>query len=219
MPERLEAVIFDLDGTVADSLPVCYAAFRAALLAPAGRTYTDNEINGLFGPDELGGLRRVLPEPEAQDAFRNLLAAYQDALERLRTTAFPGMVELLAELRDRGVCIGLVTGKGAETTELTLAHLNLAGCFDAIASGSPEGGVKPRRICDLLDLWSVAPECAAYAGDVPGDMRAAKQAGVVAIAAAWAPTASAELLAAEQPAVLFTTVAELRAWLAEITCG
>ncbi|HAX24486.1 MAG TPA: hypothetical protein DCX80_05550, partial [Chloroflexi bacterium] len=69
-------VIFDLDGTLADTLPVCCAAFRPVLLDITGREYNDSEIVALFGPNEEGILRRLAGDdwPAAMERF---LAEYE----------------------------------------------------------------------------------------------------------------------------------------------
>ena len=57
----LAAVLFDLDGTLVDTLPICYRAFRGALEGAGAPTMTDGDIHALFGPSEEGMLQRVLP--------------------------------------------------------------------------------------------------------------------------------------------------------------
>jgi|SRR2546421_9580904 len=57
----LAAVLFDLDGTLVDTLPICYLAFRGALEGAGAPTMTDGDIHALFGPSEEGMLQRVLP--------------------------------------------------------------------------------------------------------------------------------------------------------------
>jgi phosphoglycolate phosphatase-like HAD superfamily hydrolase len=66
-PERttrtmsLQGVIFDLDGTLGDTLPVCFAAFRETFRHYLGREYSDREIRAMFGPTEEGIIQRMIP--------------------------------------------------------------------------------------------------------------------------------------------------------------
>jgi beta-phosphoglucomutase-like phosphatase (HAD superfamily) len=85
----LHGVIFDLDGTLADTLPVCFAAFREVFEAQLGVTRSDEEIHALFGPSEEGIIAQQLPE-RVDESYRDYLAAY----ERLHA-ACPGLLTAL----------------------------------------------------------------------------------------------------------------------------
>src|SRR5262249_40149596 len=74
----LEAVMFDQDGTLVDTLPVCYVAFRRALERAGAAPMTDGEIHAMFGPSEEGMFQRVLP-----DDWQRALPAYFEEYERL----------------------------------------------------------------------------------------------------------------------------------------
>jgi phosphoglycolate phosphatase-like HAD superfamily hydrolase len=58
----IRAVIFDLDGTLGDTLPLCIKAFRASIEPLASRTFSDAEIVATFGPSEEGTIRMLIPE-------------------------------------------------------------------------------------------------------------------------------------------------------------
>lgn len=208
---KLAAMIFDLDGTLGDTLPVCFEAFRHTLLQFLGRRYTDAEIRAMFGPSEEGILQRLVPE-RYEECLRAFLAAYERAHSE-RATSFPGIERLLGQLRERGVRLGIVTGKGPGSAEISLRHLGLAPYFEAVEAGSADGGIKPAAIRRLLGRWAVAPERAAYVGDVPYDVRAAQEAGVMPLAAAWAPTADAAALRQAGAQEVFTSVEALARWL------
>lgn len=211
---QLEGVIFDLDGTLGNTLPVCYAAFREALLAHTGRAYTNAEVDALFGPSEEGIIRRVAPADRRHDCLEAYLAAYE-RFHDLAPLPFPGIAETLDTLARRGLRLGLATGKGPRSTSISLLRLGLVDRFDVIEVGSPEGAVKPDAIRRILARWGTTPASVAYVGDAASDIEAAREAGVIPLAAAWAPTARRDDLLAVQPAALFTDVAELVAWTAE----
>ena len=208
---RLKGLIFDLDGTLGNTVPVCYAAFHEALLAHTGREYADAEIDAMFGPSEEGMIHRIVPAERRQACLEDYLAAYE-RLHDLAPRPFPGIAEALENLRRRGMRLGLVTGKGPRSAAISLRRLGLAEAFDVIEVGSPEGAVKPEAIRRILADWSLAPEQAGYVGDTASDIVAAREAGVVPLAAAWAPTARRDELLAAQPAALFTDVAQLVTW-------
>lgn len=205
------ALLFDLDGTLADTIPLCLVALRASVLRHTGRTLSEREIAAYFGASEEGIFQRLAP-----DAWRECLAGFVEVYERshhLCPAPFAGVTELLTQLRARGVRLGLVTGKGADSAAVSLRALGLAGLFDEVRTGSPRGDVKAANIVEVLRAFGVSALRAAYVGDFPADVRAARAAGVRALAAAWAPGASAEALAAERPDALLRSTEELERWV------
>jgi pyrophosphatase PpaX len=210
---KLAGVIFDLDGTLGDTLPVCFAAFRRALRKFSDRRYTDGEIAALFGPSEEGMLQRLVPD-HWQACLETYLAEYERESAR-NARLFPGMETALGLLKERGVELAIVTGKGAHSAAISLRHLNLAGHFDVVETGSAEGGVKPHSIQKVLTKWGAVPSQVAYVGDAPSDMEAAREAGVIPLGAAWAATSSAEGLGALGPLETFRSVERFIMWIEE----
>ncbi|MCL6432413.1 MAG: HAD family hydrolase [Anaerolineae bacterium] len=208
---RLTSVLCDMDGTLGHTTRVCWAAFRAALEEHLGRQYSDAEITALFGPSEEGVFQRLVPD-RWQACLQSFLVAYEREHDRC-PAPFPGIESALRSLRSRGVRLGIVTGKGPGSAAISLRRLGLGGYFDAVETGSPKGAVKATLIRRLLGRWNLAPEEAAYIGDHPSDMWAAREAGVLPLAAAWATTAAPEALRACGPAWVFGTVEELSAWI------
>lgn len=213
---RIRGFIFDLDGTLGDTIPVCVEAFRRTFERYAGRRFADREIVAMFGPDEAGILGRQVPEAVLPEAVAMYLAEYERAHGACREP-FPGIVPLLARLHERGVPLGIVTGKGPRSAELSLRAWDLERWFDGVEAGATKGPVKPAGIRALLARWRLSPAEAAYVGDAPYDVDAAKDVGVVSVAAAWAASTDAAALAARRPDHLFARVAELAAWADEVT--
>src|SRR5438093_4657961 len=114
----LGAVLFDLDGTLADTRPVCFVAFRNAVRGSGGPALSDAEIQALFGPSEDGMMQSVLPEVR-EKALALYFEEYQRQL-RLCPAPFPEIVSALALLKERRVPAGLVTGKGQVTALMSL---------------------------------------------------------------------------------------------------
>jgi HAD superfamily hydrolase (TIGR01549 family) len=207
----LAGLIFDLDGTLADTLPLCFLAYRQSLRPYLGRTLTDEEIASYFGPSEEGILQRLVPE-----AWQACLDAYLDVYAREHTAynqAFTGLSDVLESLARGGIRLGIVTGKGARSAALSLEAIGIRRYFDAVETGSAQGGVKPSAIRKISSAWAMPPSRVAYVGDQPSDIRDAREAAVVPLAAAWAKTANPRALRAEKPARLFRTVAEFADWI------
>lgn len=208
---KLRGVIFDLDGTLADTLPLAIAAFRRAIEPLTGRTLTDAEIIAQFGPSEEGMIRALAPA-HYDAALADYLRHYE-ALHDMCPDPFPGMRGLLADLKARGVRLGLVTGKGARSTRLSLRRFGLEDMFEVVEIGDPAGPRKAESIRRVLAGWGMDPAQAVYVGDAPTDVTAAHEAGVAAVGAAWTETTDRALLAAAKPDALLETVAGLADWL------
>jgi pyrophosphatase PpaX len=114
----LAGVIFDLDGTLGETLPVCFEAFRTVLRRFNGEEHTDAAIRAMFGPTEEGILLRRVPHAghAAVDAY---LEAYRNLHSRV-PEPFDGIRDLLATLDDRNVRMAVVTGKGAGSAAISL---------------------------------------------------------------------------------------------------
>ena len=203
--------IFDLDGTLADTLPVSYAAFRRAIRESIGETWTNREIHGRFGPSEEGVLAGLCTA-DAANAYALFLRLY-DREHRRCPAPFFGIPGLLRELGDEGVRCAIVTGKGADAAALTLARIGLAGAFERIEAGSAGGAVKVDCMRRILDDWRLPLEKVASIGDFPSDVRAAREAGITPLGAAWASTANRAALVAAGAHAVFDRVDELASWL------
>lgn len=207
----LRGVVFDLDGTLGDTLPATFAAFRAVFAARLGRHFADREIRAMFGPDERGVFLRHLPH-EADAALDDFLAEYE-RLQMRSAGPFDGVVTLLDTLRDRGVACAVVTGKGAQSADLTLRLLGLRDYFPIVEAGSPDGAVKEAGMRRVLERWGTDPAAVAGVGDAPSDVRCARAVGMHALAAAWAPATDAAALRSLEPDALFAHVREAHDWL------
>ncbi len=207
----LKLVIFDFDGTIADTIPICLSAFREAFQRVTGRHYSDADIFAMFGPNEEGIVRRQEPE-----RWRECLEAFYEAYDRGHDdmgAVFDGIGETIARLRARGVRVALVTGKGAGSASISMRRLGMEGLFDWVRTGSPEGDVKDVLIPEVVAGAGVNQREAAYVGDVPGDMRSARQSGVMGLGAAWSGTSTHEALAEAGAHEVFGSVEAFSEWI------
>jgi phosphoglycolate phosphatase/pyrophosphatase PpaX len=209
----LRGLIFDLDGTLADTIPICITAFQHTVEAHSGPSLSHEEVESLFGPTEEGMLQRVLPEYSPL-ALETYLSEYE-RLHTAFTVPFPGVAALLDGLQRRAIRLAVVTGKGRRSAEITCRALGIRRYFSYLETGSPNGPVKPAAIARVLRAWSLQPPDVAYVGDAPADIQAARSAGVVAVGAAWAPAASYSLLQAARPDFLFRAVPDFVSWVGD----
>lgn len=201
-------VLFDLDGTLGNTLPLCISAFRNAIEPLLQRALTDAEIIAQFGPSEEGTIQALIPEHYAEGVER-----YMECYKRLHgqwPTPFEGVEEILSALRAAGRYVGLVTGKGPRSTKITLETYGFARYFDCVKTGSIRGPVKRERIDEILRASALAPDRFIYVGDAPSDVTAARACGLRTVAAAWAPTADRAALEAMHPDFLFHSIGAFR---------
>ena len=125
------------------------------------------------------------------------------------------MTSALQLLRESRTPLALVMGKGPFTTKMSLTHFGLDGVFDPVEVGSPQGVIKAAAIARVVARWGVAAADVIYVGDAVADVHA-RDAGVLPIAAAWAPSAIAAELAATKPHALFTDARHFQSWLSEV---
>ncbi|WP_057938297.1 HAD family hydrolase [Algoriphagus resistens] len=209
---RIKAVIFDLDGTIANTLPLCISAFRQAIEPLIKRPVSDGEIIATFGPSEEGTIKALAPahyDKGVADYLR-----YYESSHHMCSTPFERISSLLGFLKEKGVHLSLVTGKGRYSTGISLKQFQLEEMFEFIETGSPLGPRKPEAIQLILEkLENVSKDEVIYVGDAPSDILSSREAGVASVAAAWAETSEPAKLLALQPDELFYSIEEFFNWL------
>lgn len=195
----LKLVIFDMDGTLGDTLGLCIEAFRECVEEVSGRRPTAAEVEGYFGVSDRGVLGHLLGlDPESPELpVARLVEIYKRLHPRLAPAPFPGAGELLLRLRTEGLGTALITGKEAYTAEPTLEAFGMVGLFDHIGYGVPTHNCKDECMRRLLREFALLPEEVIYIGDAPSDIEHAHRVGIPVISAAWASTAAAVASACE----------------------
>ncbi len=184
----IQAVLFDLDGTLADTAPdLGYALnrMRAARSLPAlplaaMRAYTSLGARGLL---DVG--LDVTPGHPDYDALREeFLGIYADNLCR-ETRLFPGMEELLDALEHRNVLWGVVTNKAERYTHPLLELLGVHNRAACIISGDTTGRIKPdpAPLLAASKHIGIAPRHCIYLGDDRRDVEAGRAAGMKVVVA------------------------------------
>ncbi len=210
----LKLVSFDFDGTVADSVELCLQTFDRVFARYMGKDAPSREvIFREFGRNEPGILRSFLPR-DWEQASADFFRLHKELHPVMCPEPFPGIRELLAELRDRGVKLALVTGRAPESCESSLRLLRLKPFFSVIRTGAPERNDKSAQLLEVAEAMGVKPEESLYVGDAVGDAvsdaEASFRAGVPCFSAAWAKSAHLSELKAINPDHVFPSVAELR---------
>jgi pyrophosphatase PpaX len=192
---RYPVVLFDLDGTVIDSGAIILASMRHAAETVVGGSWADHELMKTVGGPGLEA-QMVALDPGRVD---ELVRVYREHNEPLHATleCCAGMDDALATLRDRGHRLGIVTAKRRLTVDLAFARLPIEQLFETVVGGDETEHHKPHPEPLLLALerLGASPADAAYVGDSPFDMQAAKAAGLYAIGVSWGRIHTADKLA------------------------
>ncbi len=185
-------VIFDLDGTVVDTMPATFSAFQDALEPALGRRPTREEILGRMGPADQHIIADWVGEEHAEDAVDRLYAAYERRFAGLGP--FPGMRELIADLRTAGRRTALFTGRGRRSTDAILDGMGIRELFEDTVTGDEVAASKPSPdgLVKVLAQAGLTPADAVYVGDSPLDAQAAEGAGVEVVGALWGTHAPEE---------------------------
>lgn len=210
--QKIKAVIFDIDGTLANTIPLIIKAYRQAVEPLVHRPLSDDEIVATFGPSEEGSIRAIATN-EYKKGTADFLRIYEE-LHDMCPRPFDGIAELLNTLKSKGVKVAVSTGKGKESTDISLNCFNLHGFFDIVETGSPKGSRKLEAINLILNSWpSIEKNEVIYVGDSPGDITESHEAGINAVAAAWAETAKPDELKDAQPDEIFYVVEDFAKWV------
>jgi phosphoglycolate phosphatase len=201
----IEAVLFDLDGTFADTAPDLGAALNH-VLALHGNPPLPIEVSRLQASHGSAGLLQlgfgIAPDDARFAALRDaFLAHYTDHI-CAHTVLFPGMAELVGELEARGLPWGIVTNKPHRFTVPLMQALGYAGRAACLVSGDTCAQAKPHPLPlqHAAGLLGVAPECCLYLGDDKRDMEAANAARMRGIIARYGYIAPETALATWQAA-------------------
>ena len=203
-------VLFDLDGTLIDSGPIILASMQHAARTVLGREIPREELGLTIGGQGIVAQMQALDAEYADE----LLAVYKEHNDGLHDTleAFDDLFLLLPRLRAEGRKLGIVTAKRHRTVGLALQRFPaLENEFDVVVAHEDTDRHKPDPEPVLLAVERLGGESAdaAYVGDSPFDIRAARAAGALAVAVAWGGIHPDERLLAEKPDAFVRTPQEL----------
>ena len=188
------ATLFDLDGTLVDTVPFILAAVRHAFEGYGAAPSDDAWRAGIGTPlrSQLAQFARCPEDVEPLLArYREFWIAHHDRMTR----PFPGAVETVASLAARGHPIGVVTAKTEEGALRTLRHIGVLPFMGAIVGADTCARCKPdpEPVHVALARLERAPEDALLVGDSAHDVAAARAAGVQAIGVSWGVSDRASL--------------------------
>lgn len=214
------AILFDLDGTLADTAPDLAAAVNR-LRTDRGLAPTPYDI---LRPTASHGARGMIgaafglqPEDEGFVALRDEFFSYYENAMMVHSSLFPGVGTLLAGLADAGLAWGIVTNKSARFTDplMPLIGLDHAGC---VISGdtTPHAKPHPAPLLEAARRIGVAPEQCWYVGDDLRDIQGGRAAGMTTVACQWGYCGASEPASWEADHLVDTPEALLALVLASV---
>ena len=188
----LKAVVFDLDGTLLDTIPDIAAALNHSLAANGLPTHPAKAVEGFVGGGIRSAVVKAAPAGSSEAVIEQVLAGYHDVYVAHctdRTAPYPGVEDMLRDLRAAGKRLLVATSKPEVFALRIMEHFGLAQYFDHIC-GAPmdnqEGAKKAAVIRDALRRAGVEDlSTAVMVGDRRHDIDGARQAGLEAVGVLW----------------------------------
>lgn len=181
------ALLFDLDGTLVDSIELILSSGRHAFIGFGGRPPSDEEWRASIGRPLEQMFRAIAPDDAEVARLVERYRAFQHEHHDRLLRAYAGVVPLLAALSAHGHPLALVTSKGEELARRALAHVGLTEMIpvvvglDSCTRHKPD----PEPVLHALALLGVSPADAVFVGDSTHDMEAGRSAGVRTIGVTW----------------------------------
>ena len=179
----IKLVAFDLDGTIADTIPMCIEAFKQAVSPYASKILSEDDIVKTFGLNEEGMIKEVVSE-DWEKALIDFYVKYKE-MHTVYIQPFAGIRELITELKKNSIIVSLITGKGQRSCDITLHHFEMEALFDSISIGSPDRNTKAESMTELMSKYNIQPAEMVYVGDEFSDITACSKVGIQCLSAAW----------------------------------
>ena len=184
----LNAVLFDLDGTITNPEVGITSSFRYALEQVGHPAEPDADLRWIIGPSILEIVERHGLPVSLKD---EIAAIYRGRLREIglsQAVLIEGMVDVIDELRSEGIRLALASAKMIDMGETTLRQFDLLDRFDVVAGTLADGKVRPKSliVADALEgLGNPDPTSVAMVGDRRHDIEGARHNGLHAIAVNW----------------------------------
>lgn len=210
--KNFDGIIFDIDGTLASTNDLICASFNHVAAKYLGRQFTWKEIQTLFGPTEDVILNDLMKKDynDARNDYYEFYSEQHDSLAGI----YPGMDKLIKGLKNEGVLLSIYTGKGKQSSEITLKKIGVFDYFDMIVTGDDIPGQKPSPVGveRFLSQYNLDKDRVMMIGDAPADVKAARNAGIKCASVLWDSYAKEKVLEMGSDYV-FHTVEELSDFL------
>jgi pyrophosphatase PpaX len=186
---KYQGILFDLDGTLVDSLELILSSYRHTMSRHLGRAMPDEEWLNTMGKPLRVQLESFADTPEQQEAMFLTYIAHNEANHQHLIQPFPRMQETVIALKRAGFKLAVVTSKIRDHALRELRSVGLEGLFDGLVSASDVERPKPdpQPVVQALKGIGVAAADALVVGDSLYDLLSARAAHTDSAAALWGP--------------------------------
>jgi len=190
---KINTVLFDFDGTIMDTNNLILESWQHTFRTVEGKERAAEDILETFGEPLNITMGKLLPQVAVEEGVKIYRSYHHDRFTEL-IEVFPGIPELLAELKQRGYKTGVVTSRLRNTTELGLKTYDMEQYFDTVVTCDDTDKHKPdpEPVNIALERLGAKPEEAIMVGDSMFDILCAKNAGVTSAMVGWALAISDE---------------------------
>ncbi len=199
MNKSYDAVLFDFDGTVADTGEGIFESAQYAVKALGKEPLNEKQLRSFIGPPIYDSFKKMLDLTDGQTEFAAMKyreCYAEGALFRLKF--YDGIPELLGTLRKSGVKTAVASAKPCKFIERILGHFDMTDSFDYISC--PAGDDKPETKCELItrasEFFGIEKSRVLMVGDREFDIKGANEAGVDSVGALYGYSKTGELKAA-----------------------
>ncbi|HWJ61627.1 MAG TPA: HAD hydrolase-like protein [Acidimicrobiales bacterium] len=210
----LDAVLFDLDGTLTDPAEGITGAFRHAVASVGHPADDDVDLTWIIGPSVRDNLSRYGLPAEHHDLVVTTFRNHMTEVGLFQATVIAGVTDVLASLHEAGIPLALATAKPTNQAEISLDHFGLTDLFTVIAGNTLGAPISKGQIMAhaLEQLGGPDPARVAMVGDRHHDIDGAHANGCIAVAVTWGYAEAGEMDVAA-PHHVVDTPAELGALL------
>ncbi len=183
--KQIDAVIFDIDGTLTATNQLIFASFNHVANKYLNKTLTESEIISYFGPPEDVIMEQMFGDDQLS-AMEDYYKFYKNNHNNM-ADIFSGIKEVIIDLHKKDIPLGIFTGKGRKSALITLEQCGIEKYFEIIITGDDVENHKPapEGLNKIVDYFKVERENTLLIGDAPGDIKAARGAGIKIASVVW----------------------------------
>ena len=182
--------LFDFDGTIADTNQLIIGSWQAVFRARTGEEGDEKIILSTFGEPLYETMKKMFPEYDVEESV-DIYRTYQKEIFLEQIDIFPGMKELILELKSRGYKVGIATSRLKASTLLGLGKFELEDAIDALVTVEDTEKHKPDPEPALICLEKLGSDASTsiMLGDSAYDMGCGKNAGMTTVLVGWSEVA------------------------------
>jgi pyrophosphatase PpaX len=207
----IKSVLFDFDGTLADTLPLTFYAFRSVFQNYENKLMNNEEIVNTFGPTEEEIIKLNITNKDIVDsAIDHYYLIYEKKFHEM--VRMPSeIVDLIKDLSQQGIKMAIITGKSRRCLDICLKNLGISDFFITSITGDEVTKPKPdpEGIFKAIQLMDLRSHEVVFVGDSNADIMAGKSANILTIGAHWFETVQTTNFSME-PDHIFTRTEDLK---------